>query len=308
MPTTVPTTVKSSGGHYSSLSGWEAGEQIDLQVNDRISRAECSGFPDTPAVTIGSQAAWNTDATRYIEIVAVTGAKTTANVAEAGIYKLERATGTAFSLDVNYARLDGITVKAPTAFVMQTAITGASAIALTGWAFLGDGSSYGVAVNAGTYGVTMTNCYATGYNAILHNAASATITAYNCVIISIAAVAGGIRRIGGTASVTNCYASGASGSSYQGTITKTTAASADSTGSTGLQNIAYSTSSGAYFRNVTSGSEDFRISSTSGLKGVGTDLSGTFTTDIYGATRAVPWDVGVHKFALSLNLALLGVG
>ena len=55
------------------------------------------------------------------------------------------------------------------------------------------------------------------------------------------------------------------------------------------------TSSGAYFINITPGSEDFHIGALSSLKDAGTDLSGTFTTDIDGETRTGTWDIGVDE-------------
>lgn len=71
----------------------------------------------------------------------------------------------------------------------------------------------------------------------------------------------------------NCYAGGSSGSDYNaaGTITATNCYSEDGTNST--TTVAYSTTSGAYFANVTAGSEDPKISSSSDLVDAGSDLS-----------------------------------
>lgn len=98
-----------------------------------------------------------------------------------------------------------------------------------------------------------------------------------------------------TTAIKNCYASSGASTAYNGG-TLTTSASSDTSGSTGLQSIAYSTSSGAKFTNITSGSENFTLQSGSALIGVGTDLSATFTDDIIGVTRTVPWDIGAFKF------------
>lgn len=65
MPTTVTKTVKSSGGDYTSLSAWEAGEQADLVALDQIRQAECYSMADTTAFTISG---WTSDLTRYIRI------------------------------------------------------------------------------------------------------------------------------------------------------------------------------------------------------------------------------------------------
>jgi hypothetical protein len=88
----------------------------------------------------------------------------------------------------------------------------------------------------------------------------------------------------------------------------TTCASSDTTGSTGLQNIAYDTTN---FTNVTAGSEDLHIPTGSALKDVGTDTSGdaapmNFTTDIDGETRSGTWDVGADELVTggaTINIA-----
>ena len=109
--------------------------------------------------------------------------------------------------------------------------------------------------------------------------------------------------IGDYASITatNCYSGGNSGNDFHASVSATTCASEDGTkGAT----VAYSTSSGAYFTNITPGSEDFHIKSTppddiSELIGAGTDLSGTFTLDIDGETR-VAWDIGADEYISSV--------
>ena len=49
------------------------------------------------------------------------------------------------------------------------------------------------------------------------------------------------------------------------------------------------------FKDLTGGSEDFRLKLTSTLFGNGADLSGTFTKDITGRTRSVPFAIGAHQ-------------
>ncbi len=65
MATIRTRTVKPSGGDYTSLSAWEAGEQADIVSLDEIRQAECYSMSDTTAITIDG---WTTDATRYIRI------------------------------------------------------------------------------------------------------------------------------------------------------------------------------------------------------------------------------------------------
>lgn len=117
---------------------------------------------------------------------------------------------------------------------------------------------------------------------------------YNCT--SVANRQNGFYRAGGTPVCTNCYAGDNVVGQYTASLTLTTCGSSDTSGSTGLQNIAVSTSTGAKFTNVTAGSEDFHLQSGSALIDVGTSLSGTFTTDIDGETRSGTWDVGADEF------------
>lgn len=96
--------------------------------------------------------------------------------------------------------------------------------------------------------------------------------------------------------VKNSYAYSQSGVAYDTCLSPVTSYSSD--GSQGTTTAAYSTSSGAFFTNVTPGSENFSISLGSALIGSGTNLFSTFTDDIVGATRqsSAPWDVGPFLF------------
>jgi len=99
----------------------------------------------------------------------------------------------------------------------------------------------------------------------------------------------------GTVTAINCYASGSTSYGNSGTLNLTTSASADTSGSTGLQSIAYST---VNFTSVTAGSENFALTSGSSLIGAGTNEYSTFTTDIIGTPRqsSGAWDVGSFAY------------
>lgn len=73
MATESISSIRSSGGDYTSLTSWEAGEQADIVTADEIAIAECyddwpSGLADS--LTIDG---WTTDATRYIIVRAASG-------------------------------------------------------------------------------------------------------------------------------------------------------------------------------------------------------------------------------------------
>ena len=73
MATESVKTIRPSGGDYSLLSAWEAGEQRDLTLTDEIAVAEVYnefGSPLDDPITIDG---WVTDSTRYVVIRAASG-------------------------------------------------------------------------------------------------------------------------------------------------------------------------------------------------------------------------------------------
>jgi len=67
MATEVIKTIKASGGDYSSLAAWDAGEARNLPSADEIAVAEFYDFLDTGGV-VDLSGGWTTDPTRYIDI------------------------------------------------------------------------------------------------------------------------------------------------------------------------------------------------------------------------------------------------
>jgi len=127
---------------------------------------------------------------------------------------------------------------------------------------------------------------------------------YNCIFISSSPASSAISRTGGgTWTIKNCYAASLSPgiNAYDGG-TVTTSASNDTSGSTGLQNIDCSTSTGANFSNLADGSEDFRLQSGSSLIDVGADLTSdagiAFITDVEGGERDAFWDIGPDEYGV----------
>lgn len=129
---------------------------------------------------------------------------------------------------------------------------------------------------------------------------------YNCVITGCR---NGTFRPGFQTQVyKNCYVRGTTiAFNYNfGQPTTVTCMIADTyapSGTTG--SIAYSTSSGTKFTNITAGSEDFTLQSGSSLIDAGTDLSGDatlpFSTDIDGGTRSGTWDLGPDEYGVPVG-------
>jgi len=164
----------------------------------------------------------------------------------------------------------------------------------------GTGNGFRNDVDGGIY----VNCWAVGLGGNGFGSDGEDMYCYNCVAIANGGD-GFHQRDYRWLRATNCYAGGNTGDDY-GVATNnpermvlTTCASSDTTGTATLQEIDYSVSAGAYFTNVTSGSEDVEIGASSELRGEGTDLSadGTyaFDYDIVGTTRSA-WDIGVFEY------------
>lgn len=301
MPTTVTSTIKSSGGDYTSLSAWEAAVQADIVAADQIQQAECYAFQDTTACTING---WTTDATRYIRIY-TPSAERHAGVFDAAKYniKLTGAFSRPLTIVEEFVRVEGIqlwssaTTNGFNALNIQTTATSDVRVSETICRCNSTGTNDGfhscMRVEGGT--VRFQNIIAYGGRQVLSAAVvtdAIDITADNCTFAKGGVY--GVIRTSGTVALTNCYSGGNGTDAYNGTITFTTCAhdtATSFTGSTG--SIAHSTDT---FVNVTAGSEDYHLADGSALIDVGTDLSGTFTTDIDGDT-IVTWDIGADDGA-----------
>lgn len=317
-------TVKSSGGDYTTLSAWEAGEQADLTSVNEIRRAECyvltGNAADTTAANISG---WTTDATRYIAVQPST-ANRHAGTWSTTKYRLSVGASTyALSIAANHVRINGLQVErtaiSATGYVVYVSgqTDAASDLHLSNILVkqLRDGTYYdtGIYVADAEANVKAWNCLVFGAGGVgsSNNAAfyifSGTASAYSCTFI------GGYRgahRGGGTLTLKNCYASFdvAGGAAFGGTITETNCASSDGTagGTAYLRNVAPDTDT---FVNVSAGTEDYHLAAdgASPLQGAGVDTSGesaplNFTTDIDGDTRDA-WSIGADDGVSSIELS-----
>lgn len=126
-----------------------------------------------------------------------------------------------------------------------------------------------------------------------------TTSVYNCTIAA-GSGDGFDNTDGSTANIFNTYLQGGNGAivgTGLSTQNITTTATSDTSGTSGLRNVAYTT---ANFISVTSGSENLSIANGSVLIRAGTSTSGNspplnYTTDITGATLSSPPDLGAIK-------------
>lgn len=315
MPTTVTKTVKASGGDYSSLAAWEAGQQADLTASDTVQVAECYAFLDTVGCLIDG---WTTDATRYAYVYVPPSQRHNGRRSSSA-YRLEASNAFDFSLNAlqAYTRINGVQVKNTDADAgggVQLGATSGTQLCVNTIVYdtAGFAGCFRMIDNGGVTTFYLNNCLVlnaanTGNGAEgfrCHGGAAAYL--YNCAAVNIAVYA--FRHfLGASAVAKNCYAHGVT-AGFQGTWTLTTCHASDASGNT---QTAFSTSSGAKFYAVTAGSEDLRVHVGSALIDAGTDLSADAgwrnpdgNVGIAGTLRpqGAAWDVGVFEFALEVEL------
>jgi len=261
-------TVRPSGGTYTSLAAAIAGEvaaNANLVTMEGILNISIEGTwssDDTTAVTVTG---FTTNASYYVNIV-TDSANRAGTSWSTSKYRLN-ATRALSILEISnrYTRISGLQITGTENGGNQVVYLNGADITVID-CFIKDTISAALYIdNSGI----IINTIMIGVDFGFYNDGSVFL--YNCTIIGSASF-NGVSNV-----VKNCYWNGASGS---GKI-MTTCASADGSGSTGLQLIPYST---ATFTNVTSGSEDLSLASGSSLIGVGTNLSAD-------ATYPFDWDI-----------------
>lgn len=300
---------------YVSLNVWEAARQASLSEPEQVvcGSADASHTADTTKLDLTG---WTTSAANYIQITTDSGSRASTTWSDSK-YRYSVTDAFPVYLREDYIQLDGVQFYASAAAASQCFLglidrAAESTLSISNCCFRGHGNASYVCSfldvisgNAGTLYAWNSLFYGWGANASSYILLADSITAYfySCTGIWASGTTAGIRNVAAT-SITckNCYSGGnAAGRDYFGTITKTTCASADTTGSAGLQSIAINTDN---FTNVSAGTEDFSLPSGSALIDVGTDTSGDaapldFTDDIDGTARGATWDVGAHEYAAS---------
>ncbi len=299
---------------YATLSEWNTQEATDLVTATNTHRVRCSapsGSVDTSGFNISG---WTTSSTYHITIeveesdrhdgTGGTGYRVIAAYAYQSLFRMSNANITVIGVSVNnsgVAEAIGFQIDADNIKMINCL----SYDNTGGQAFYYSGGTNG-------YGI---NCIAYESDKGFHNTNPSNCYLYNC--ISMNAGTYGF-QIGGwrTMYCKNCYAGGAGTDDYHidanATLNFTTSHDTDGTGDT---TTAMAVGSGAYFTNVTPGSEDCKITSeSSGLHDVATDLSSDgiypFDYDFQGTSRpATDWDVGAFQIVggvggLSIPIAM----
>jgi hypothetical protein len=282
MPTVITKTIKGSGGDYTSLAAAIAGTagnlvSLDQQVNIAC-YASATADQSTGSATVSG---YTTDATRYVKIYTPSTERHpgwwSGTFYYFGTYT---NTGDGLTVATNYTVIDGIAAISSDSVTALIKVT-ASNCTLSNCLSVCDEGGY---------------CYRFTNNPNL---------VYNCVASSADTAVGIYDGSGTGITLDNCTSHTTSYSGvYGGICTNCLSYSASNQGF-------YSPKAGSdynatNFSTATGGAHD-RVSQTftfvgaskyqlavgdTGAKGYGSNLSGTFTTDIAGSTRSVPWDIG----------------
>lgn len=303
-------TVKPSGGDYSTLEAWEAGQQKTISSGNR-EIAECDAMVEDVGATYLTITGWGTAADASILIRAAAGNGHGGDYTQGYRYH-SQANVQGFYVNQSYVRLEGLVFRndatgnhggyAGVAFTSNGVIVetdGCYFVTDTGTSILDSGSSNTKKHSNFIALARNLNAYSLG-NLFACNSGFGTNYLYNGVIIGAGAT-GGISVYYQTVNAKNVYIH--SGTAYNnisgGTINCTTCAHSSSETKTGsTASTAYNTSN---LTNITDGSYNFAPPSGSALIDAGTDLSGDanypFSTDILGATRSGTWEIGPFNYA-----------
>lgn len=312
MATTVTKTIKSSGGDYTSLSAWEAGQQGDLTgVRDEIARAVCYAIDDTTEFGVDG---WTTSATQYITMECDATARH-AGVWNGAKYNLIGSSANVLSINEEYVRIDGLQIgnaavggtQSPIVSV-NTRASGANELRISNCLIKAAGSATypepGIRIEGANSIVNIFNCIVYGLGNVDNYYASGMLFAGDNItakVYSSTCIGGKFGLLnwfgtGITVAAKNVYCGGTATSDFSGTITETNCASEDT--SAGGTNHTHANVDTDTFVNVTAGSEDFHLAADglSPLQGAGVDTSGesaplNFTTDIDGDTIS-NWSIG----------------
>jgi len=316
MATEVIKTIKPSGGDYTSLSAWEAGEQRDLVTADEIAVAECYAMADTTAVVLDG---WTTSSTQYIKIYTPPSERHDGKW-NTSKYYLRVNSQQVIAIAEQYVVIDGIQAEVTESWVSARSVihvnsSGASngqidinnCILQPGNTNTDGGYGINLPYVFGLTGATVNvsnsiiqGFFDTGGQGIGISEADFSLNVYNSVITNNET---GINQSAGTVTITNCAIFNNT-TDVTGTMTVTYTASDDTISGTG--NIDWDSGSTDWNANFTDYSNgDFSIKDTGAdIYNAGTDLSGSgVTDDIIGTARpqSTNYDIGAFELIVGAS-------
>ena len=311
MVTVVTKTIGTGGGRdYSTLQSWEDAAPANLVTSDQVWRGECYNDAEfTAALTVSGS---TVDATRYKELTVASGQAfadhanklTNAlryNASNGAALRSTTAWSSALTVSENYFRLSRLQIYQDSSNGYALTINNQGAVV--------DGVI--VETRGGRALLLLSNSTATNSLFVSRKSSVSEVASIwdgcavkNCVFAvpsDLTAATSVIRRLYWSGNTfTNCAffggtdaVSSATGATFSNCYTN------DSTSiPSGCTTVAYDTSTGSGFENITSGTHDYRIKSTSALKDAGTS-TGAPSVDIVGTARpsGSDYDVGCWEYA-----------
>ena len=310
MPTTVTKTI-GTGGDYTTLQSWEDASPANLVTSDQIWRGECFNQEFfSSSATLLTVSGTTTDATRYKELTTYAGASFVDNASvqtNALRYNASNGAGIrntyawspAVSLNESYFRISKLQISGSA----NAAFSSTASDGLVVDKCIFEASSTSVepfkAYGTGTVKNSLFIQRSTNLVAALSNGTNA----YNCTFARTGTgTASIIRGSYSTSTLKNCAFFGGATTLASGSSTRTYTTCYTDTASppSGCTTVAYDTSTGSGFQNITDSTRDFRIKSGSALLDVGTTDTTNGPNDIAGTARpqGSAYDVGAWELVV----------
>jgi len=314
MTTTVVKTI-GTGGDYSTIGAWNSACPADLVANDQIWQGQLKNqiHSLTGAALVIFLGSGKTDATRYIELTTEAGAsfRDNANVQTNALFA-NSSNGAIVTSTSGYANIIGVQQEYTRVNKAQVTATGNASVPIVAtkrcwidWCILEASSGAAQSSNP-----TVGNCQVTNTLHIQRGSAKDAIAVtsgnyegenntYACPSDKTAATYA-LRGNYATATIKNCAMFGATNAlkNNNSTFTTTTCYTDQASPPSGFTQVAYDTSTGSGFQNITDATRDYRLKSTSALIDVGTTDATNAPVDIAGTARpsGSAYDVGCWEF------------
>ena len=276
----VTTTLRSSGGDYTSFVTWESTEQTNLVTDGDSHVLECEGNWTHTASRLDQWAGWTTDATHDVTIKAESGGE------HEGVRRVDGGTGfslawntTGQTFDLGSGYINFIDIEWSHTVGISNSVLIRSGCVATFTRCIGDDAAGNTATIRAFSGCTlnMENCL------ILGNVRGLEDNSSNAGVINNCTFAGGsaesVDAVAANVVYTNCYADDWGAGTYHASCDYNAAADTTAPGTTTVDSV----NTGTAFVDYAGG--DYTPAYRGVLSGTGVDLSADFLDDITGATR-----------------------
>lgn len=311
MPTTVTKTI-GTGGDYTTLQAWEDASPANLVTSDQIWRGECFNQEFfSSSASLLSVSGSTTDATRYKELTTYAGASFVDNASvQTNALRYNASNGA--GIRGTYAWASPVVVNESYFRCSKLQFSGTTSPGLNGAATTGMVIDKCIFENSSvsnealkTYGVcTVKNSLIVQRSTYQCAALSNGTNVYNCTFVRTGSSTSQlIYGSYSTSTLQNCAFFGGATTLAFGSSTKTYVTCYTDTASppSGCTTVAYDTSTGSGFQNITDATRDFRIKTGSALLDVGTTDTTNAAYDIVGTARpqGSAYDVGAWELVVA---------